>query len=852
MPLSKAQKEFIQATVEHFFYALPKDSKLLSTEISRIRSAFTGTVDEKDTDYSFLQKCIQKPSEHFQRLEKMNSQPIQLGEIREEILNIANTHICEAAKDAKLDLNESLWNVDMMLAHVCTETNNEKDFKSNKVRTHHGDNPYQLPAISGQFYTAWTIPNVTTHSVDVRIEIDLKPDAKISHSYPLEELPEFKNDTDQDRYFTIDIIDDAKDLAEEKAIELSLKYLVEHKHISSAEIKDINLEASRLLTYQIYIDAIIQKKIPTQDLWNLSKKQCRTLLQPIIIKRIQTGVESIASAKNLTDEDISILSNSAFMRLIEEKKCDILSIKNLTPEQKELLGHPHYSVKCLNGSLNITDIKQLSSQQCKNLVLPSALYLEAKNILSFENIKNMNEGVKHIISDEFFRTQLTTGKIKYAFIQNLTLNRALRLTSATAIQSVVDGKLSTHQINCLPSNASSNTLQLIQNDTINFNDVTHLSSWAINYIENNCLIRHLLTDKWIQPTELNLILPDYHVHNLPQNYTPKPLPEILHKAFNNALVDYLQLAAKGFLRDMDLRFIYDHFSTINAEINYPEQRTESDNSINRLLCYHEINERCYFHAKHRLLSILKGTPEVLHTTAIDTIENIESNCRQFNLPFSIVRNLSMTEHLKRYYLGLIISDTDKLVTQGKALGFTVLEMHEKILGMRLHAIYLNKPYNIDLRADSLLLLQKDIQIIAKKNNISHTLLSQAASKYLLLQIKREQVKNESTILQPEIFEAISQAELAASDNHTVKKHYEIWSTAFQKIILSAKLKVNQYQPRFLPPTRSLHDTKAEDYRSSPFSQPLKQDGFYANLQRLAGFITTEPLASSSPSHSLKF
>jgi len=845
MPLNGAQKEFIKATVEHFFYNLPTDEKKLSNEILRIQNAFNGKLDSKDSDYKLLQDCIYQPSTCFHRLDEMSNERITPNEIKLEILTIANEAISSVIKKNNLSL--VIWNIEELKT---TLNNDDKQlFVSIKPRTHHGDHPYQLPHIPGQTYTAWSFPNEEVQMVDVRVEMNLKPPKKISFTEHLMPLPDFKNDADQDHFFINTVANDAKDCAEDGVIRHTLKHLYDHKKITKEELNETKFPGAELLLYQVYNEAIAAKKISLKAIYELSEQQVTTLTHPKIMQRIADGKETFASCRDMAAEDLELHQHSVFQQLLDEKKCDKDTLKNLTLHQKEVITHPSYAPRLLSGSLKIDDVKTLLSEECKNLMYPPALFLEAKKVINFQQIKSMTEGTKKIIADEFYQQLLVKNELEYKDIDPIDTKKAERLLEPDIQKAIADKQLTVSLINIFIPSANYNTIRLLEKRVINRREASQLNYKAIILLNSDAFIRYLLSQDMIYPYEINQIYIDPSILDFSRkSFVDYKVNDEYREQFQLIFMDFLKLTKANLLSDEDLFQIFKQTPLIYMQIasDFKQDEKNSNSDLALLRCK-RIKDKCIKNAIYRTTQVLENTPIDLDSElgTKDSLNNIIKNCEIFNIPFSEVRDIAYSAKIKYWYTHPYNQTFKQMLDTGKNLGFTKLESYERLLGVRLFTLYANRPYLILGEEDSIQKLKLSIKYYAAEERIPEEKLYQATLKFFLIQLKQEIdpfVTNTSKEF-PDILNPILKAERDSNEEKQETNRYPIWAQAFEKI-MKISIEKSRAVTIHLPPVRDLKQTPPEEYLPKMYIiNPLD---VYQKIQRIKEYLSPSSYPGAQP------
>lgn len=389
--LLTSQQDYINQSIEHFFYELPTEEKALTEQLQGIRKAFNKELDEKSPFYD-IQNCIYDPLIYLRSVD-IFANKITLGDLREYLLTYITNTLLAAFNDAQVEFPLALWDKDQ----IALQLEKEKDFAT----------PFVSVKSKGQGITthAWVIqhPEGIIYNVEylrVGSSIDLVVNVMVNREEKTEKevrcierfrpIPALYSDEDEEKFIS-GLATPALQAAEEAAAKIV---------IQDFEFDEENLTtgAKSVLTYQYYYDLLYNEQLDIDDIAEISLDQAQTLIHPCIIDMLENEIVNIATALRLTKK------------------------------QRIALTQPFFFKKLVNEEYTLEDFTSLTDAQCNLLILPNIQHLFTKNILKhIAEINYVSGSLTKVINDEIYFNLILANPPLFFLLRNITLAEAEQL-----------------------------------------------------------------------------------------------------------------------------------------------------------------------------------------------------------------------------------------------------------------------------------------------------------------------------------------------------------------------------------------------------------------------------------------
>ncbi len=409
MSLTRAQKDFIEASIDHFL-DFPTEPGLLSAEIKNLTNAF-GHPDDQKNDYHQLAQCLLKPKKHFQRLESYNATNITVGEVQAYIIDLVTERLTKTAEKAHISLAQNGWHAEKLKQQIITPAHQQEPFKSISISIDNRTLPWHRITDEGKIFTAALVPRDDEPYISLQVDIEL-PDGMrtITKDYyrilPVEEYDE--------QIFMSLLMPQAKISAYEIAFQAVLEFCQDASLITPgfAILASLNLDLNKLLTDQFYIDLIIDREINPSHLLSLNSAQISALLEPVTKSLIADKFMLFLQASFLTQTE----------SLIASRYYPLLQKKIITTDQ----------------------ILYTRQDQGKMLLLPLVINLVNKGYLSFDTAKKLPLYLRPLLSSDLYADYFFQEKISWEKIAQLPKEYCdviLQENNGQAIAALVKNKI---------------------------------------------------------------------------------------------------------------------------------------------------------------------------------------------------------------------------------------------------------------------------------------------------------------------------------------------------------------------------------------------------------------------------
>lgn len=369
MSLTRAQKEFIEASIGHLL-EFPAEPDKLSAEVTKIKKSFSEPHNQ-DNDYYPLTRCLRKPAKTLRRLEKYNQQETSIGRVQEYILVLVTERIKKAAVDANMDFNRLDWNIDSISAQMIEPSAFLAAFKSSRARLDDVQLPWLNITDDGKIFTSALFLREDTPHVCLETEVEL-PDGV--HNKCIEKFRELPaGDYDQDE-FLLELIPEAKEQAYEICEEAVLDFLVSSGSTSphTVGLVMMNPNLKQILCDDFYIKLISSGRVSLISFIRLDAHEVETLLNQTVKNLIAGRHRTFSQAMHMSK--IEIQAAGCYFTMLAGKKILYEQITDLSEDQGKILLHPVIVNLVNKGALRFSTAKMLPV--CLRPLLSSDLYME--------------------------------------------------------------------------------------------------------------------------------------------------------------------------------------------------------------------------------------------------------------------------------------------------------------------------------------------------------------------------------------------------------------------------------------------------------------------------------------------
>jgi len=409
MSLTRAQKEFIEASIDHFL-DFPIEPGLLSAEIKKLTNAFCHPNDQKN-DYYQLALCLLQPKKHFQRLESYSANTITVGKVQAYIIDLITENLTKAAEKASISLPQNGWEAEKLKQIIITSTHQQEPFKSVSVSIDNRTLPWHRITDEGKVFTAALVPRDNEPFISLQVDIEL-PDGlrTITRDY-YKILP--VEDYDEQIFMTL-LMPQAKTSAYQIAYEAVLEFLQDANLVTPDYVilANLNFALNKLLTDQFYIDLIIDRKVNPSHFQSLNSVQINALLEPVTKSLIADKYMLFLQASFLTPTEILLASR--YYPLLQKKIIIIDQILYTLPNQGKML------------------------------LLPVVINLVNKGYLLFDTAKKLPLHLRPLLSSDLYADYFFQEKIcweKLAQLPKEYCDVILQESNSQAIAALVKNKI---------------------------------------------------------------------------------------------------------------------------------------------------------------------------------------------------------------------------------------------------------------------------------------------------------------------------------------------------------------------------------------------------------------------------
>ncbi|MDR3491043.1 MAG: hypothetical protein P4M12_03230 [Gammaproteobacteria bacterium] len=457
MPLSNAQKEFIQGSLCHFIDDTELNREQLLTLIANIKNAFQQTLLESN-EFIFLQKYIAQPENYLQRLEKLSSSEnkITVGEAQIEMLDYFSQQIKVIADRLNIPLSDLGWEKQNIINLLNASPNFNKEFISAASQFDTSERPSNLHIdTEGRIYDAFLVINREFLIITLSVTLHLDDKKIIKKEIDMDDIEFELEDDDINQQFDVflqSLLPTARKEAEDWASKTVLT------HLKDQDIIDPLTYASPyskiLLTHKFYYDSIRQGQIFFEQLFTLRENQYHTLI------------------------------NHAVMSLLKKNICDIQTAKDIAPSALRMLNNSVYYTQALEKKITLKELEEIPIKTTKLLILPAISNLVGRDKLQLKKIKYISLLSVNIFSNVFFYDKILQNKIDPDFIIQLPNKQKKNLRKTEMMKFISDNGFNSTIINLLTvpfyfklykknkfhledfNNESSEKINLLLNDTI--------------------------------------------------------------------------------------------------------------------------------------------------------------------------------------------------------------------------------------------------------------------------------------------------------------------------------------------------------------------------------------------------
>lgn len=742
---------FIDAAFSHLF-ELSEDEKKLTQEIKNISDAFNDKPLEEKNDYRF----IQNPTQHLSRLEHCTKEAFKVGEVRSRLLKYAHEHIVKAVEKANFKLDDKLWNREALQAKINSKSDFNTVFKSVQPKQNNNTYLYPVPSNQQQIFNAWIETDERYEYAIVKIQIKLEDHLIITHTinqYRL--LPRFVND-DEQRNFFIKTANEALAQVINETFLFVITQLHLERIITYSEYKLSNPYGNLLLTYQPYIDLLKNKKISYSILTKLDEKQAKTLSHTTISQLIIEKYSDIDHLKDASPELIDTLSNQVFYEWVTKNTFNVDTLISLNQDQKNVASYHTYKILIEQNKIDINIIKKLTTSECKNLLLPSSMHFISSGLMTFDQARTMSSGTRTIISSQNYYDAIKNGKLKYSDIEGI---------QEEDVKLLLDNDIS----------------QLVINHNINWKQCLLIRPHAAKLFLADALIRHLIEKKLLDFVQLSCITQDTGSLRCMQPTKIQPIDKKQEYLFRALLIDFVSLSLHKLLTDLDLHYLFDNYDLFFSKSK--EALISLEKNDNLLLKFKMFQDRCQTNIRQRLHGMFEKA--VNECKSEDTYEQLISDCKKHSIDATQIARQEFIDIIKTNLLSYNLKTIKNINNIGHTLQLSSTDIHGSIFTQRLIAIYANKPYHLEKKADSIDLIINDLLQTAISYNIPHEKLQLIALSAVASRIKQDIQEAFSKLSSPpefykQIYNLIDDAEKQSSKLNEQKDQLSIWQTTIEQ------------------------------------------------------------------------
>ncbi len=368
MPLTIAQKDFIEAAIEHLL-DFSTEVNELKKQALRLREALQQDVPESH-EFHQLRKCIISPTRHLQGLERYGAtettQAATILDVQNHLIALCIQKINGSARASNISL--SALGVDHLEALPPSDQPMSL-FKSESAPTQTHYMPWEFIHEIGQIGYSTLIVAENLRHIDLKIRLWLPNETQC---FTINHITDLPPNTDMTQ-FLIGIIPEVLDAT----LVFTKKYILQRFKFDW--IKDSLIQQAyadepfnHIINNEYYIQLLLSNSVDIQLLLNLSRTDMHKLLDPITISLLKINFCTIAQAKQLTKEQIHVAS--CYTSLIQNCKLNFKELANLSTSQCKLMAHPAITNLIKQNKLSFHDAQQLPSNFLK--VLSINFYLE--------------------------------------------------------------------------------------------------------------------------------------------------------------------------------------------------------------------------------------------------------------------------------------------------------------------------------------------------------------------------------------------------------------------------------------------------------------------------------------------
>lgn len=368
MPLTIAQKDFIEAAISHLL-DFSCDAKSLKAQALLVHEALHHTVTAAH-DYYQLRQCLLKPTQNLQGLERCGSndptQAATVTEVQQHIMTLC----CHKLRSSAYISNTNLS--DLGLDHwdnLIPETQSTVIFKSESIPTQTQFMPWEFIHEIGQIGYSSLVIRENLQQIDLKIRLWLPNE---SYCLTINHVGDIPQDTDIAQFLS-GLIPNMLEatVAYTKAFLLQ-RFSFEWQDVASKEQAHIDHAFSHLISNEYYLQCLLEDPRNITPLLNVSTTELRQLLDPITISLLKNNFCTIQQAKQLTHEQVMVAS--CYTNLIQHRKLLFHELAQLNPAQCKLMAHPVIANLIKQNKLRCEDAKNLPSVFLK--ILSVNFYLD--------------------------------------------------------------------------------------------------------------------------------------------------------------------------------------------------------------------------------------------------------------------------------------------------------------------------------------------------------------------------------------------------------------------------------------------------------------------------------------------
>lgn len=414
MPLSEAQKEFINSCIDYTL-DFSTEISILTDQIAKLKEIFAHSVTSNH-DFHDLQKFLCSPNESLLGLEQYankDTDPPTLSDIQNYILQRIEQEIAKCVainSDLFRDLKDTI------------EQNKDKIIKPENIttlfKTTRSPIEFSLPwehlHLEDQIFRASIVLDENRAYVVLNVSITYPDQSSSQHQNPM-----FRSVPDSNRYhitheynYLYSLIDVAQYAASHMAKGFLLNYLYEKNYIDGELFGALNknLSINDVITHRYYLEQLLNGNIAFSLMAKLESQEAANLINPTI------------------------------QSLLKNNLCDLETACGLTINQALLCEHYYSLLK--DNRLSVKEIACTSDDEAVLLLLPVVIHLIHQSKLTFSQAKTLGPTAKDVLGsplygDFFLRKKIAWDKMsRLAAFDHATLKN--NLIAALIVNELID------------------------------------------------------------------------------------------------------------------------------------------------------------------------------------------------------------------------------------------------------------------------------------------------------------------------------------------------------------------------------------------------------------------------------